>query len=473
MKAATMTRFTRRALHVLAVLSCAALGHLAVPSAHAVERVVSETTDVAIEISKGELFKLDSPAATVFIADPDIADVQVMSATLIYVYGIRPGDTNLYAVGQNDQVIANMAIHVVPNISRLDDAINTILPDSTVSVTAVQDSLVITGAVNSAVEAADLNVLANEFVGTNGMIVNRARVHGPNQINLRVRFVEARREDVREFGINWESILAPEGIIFGLAAGADFVSSDDNGNRVYNVTERGTYGLLGGYSRGSRDVNILIDALESEGLVSILAEPNLTAVSGETASFLAGGEYPVPFRDEDGVYIDYRPYGVSLAFTATLLADNRINMRVRPEVSEISNEAGVELNGFSVPSLVTRRAETTVEVTSGQTFAIAGLFQSRSSNSVNGLPIMGDLPIIGALFRSESWQRNESELVILITPYLVEPPVSQRPVTPLDPMTGVASQGGVASAAPSLAPGSGGSGPALNGLAGGGGFILQ
>lgn len=467
------SRITRTLTRTLGALACAVAVWSILPAktAHAVERVQSVTTNIALEISKGDLYKLDSPAATVFIADPSIADVEVMSPTLIYVYGIEPGDTNLYAIGQNNEVVANLAIHVVPNITRLDQAIRNLAPDSTVEVSAVQDSLVITGAVNSAVEAADLNAVASQFIGEGGTIINRARVHGPNQINVRVRFVEARREDIRSLGINWESILSPRGIIFGLAAGTDFISQDDNGNRTYDVTGRGGYSVLGGVSRGSRDVNVLLDAMEGEGLVSILAEPNLTAVSGETASFLAGGEFPIPMRDDDGVTVQFRPFGVSLAFTATLLADNRISMRVRPEVSEISDEGAVEIDGFSIPSLITRRAETTVEMSSGQTFAIAGLFQSRTSNSVTGLPIMRDLPLIGALFRSESYQRNESELVIVITPYLVEPPVSQPIATPIDPFQGVSNPGAPVAAAPAaIAPGAGTTGGSL---AGGGGFILQ
>jgi pilus assembly protein CpaC len=460
-----MPRIKRPFLGMIAAAACATLGWAAIATApaQAVERVVSQTTSVAIEISKGELFKLDAPAATVFIADPDIADVQVMSATLIYIYGIRPGDTNLYAVGANDQVIANMAIHVVPNVSRLDQAIQQIAPDATVAVTAVQDSLVITGAVNSAVEAADLNVIAGEFVGDGGQVINRARVHGPNQINVRVRFIEARRDDVQRLGINWESVLSTDGLIFGLANGFDWLTIDDDGTRNYNRTDG--YSIVGAYNRGSRDVNVMIDALENEGLVTILAEPNLTAVSGETASFLAGGEFPIPLRDRDGyVYVEYRKFGVSLDFTATLLADNRISMRVRPEVSELSNTGAVELDGFSIPALITRRAETTVEMTSGQTFAVAGLFQSRSSDSISALPIMGDLPIIGALFRSEEYQRNESELVIMITPYLVEPPVTQPVVSPAER---VAQAPGMAAPA-GIVPG-----PATGGLPGGGGFILQ
>lgn len=466
-----MPRTSRPFLRTLAATACASLAWVALAAAPAlaVERVVSQVTSIAVEISKGELYKLDSPAATVFIADPDIADVQVMSATLIYIYGLRPGDTNLYAVGQNDQVIANMAIHVVPNITRLDEAINDLAPDSTVQVSAVQDSLVITGAVNSAVEAADLNVLASQFVGENGQVINRARVHGPNQINVRVRFIEARREDVQSFGINWESILSTEGLIFGLAAGSDFLDIDDDGSRSYNITDRGGYSALGSYVRGSRDVNLMVDAMENEGLVTILAEPNLTAVSGETASFLAGGEFPIPMRDDDGgVYITYREFGVSLNFTATLLSDNRISMRVRPEVSELSSAGALELDGFSIPSLLTRRAETTVEMTSGQTFAVAGLFHSRTGDSVNGLPIMQDLPIIGALFRSTEYQRNESELVIMITPYLVEPPVTQRVVSPAEPVPAQPGINGPTAMAPAA-----GSGLAPAGLPGGGGFILQ
>ncbi|MEZ5667764.1 MAG: type II and III secretion system protein family protein [Alphaproteobacteria bacterium] len=467
-----MSRISSSPLRTLCAAACAAFS-LALsfsPAARAVERVVSNTTSVAVEISKGELYKLDSPAATVFIADPNIADVQVMSATLIYIYGITPGDTNLYAVGANDQIIANMQIHVVPNITRLDQAIDQVAPDSTVQVSAVQDSLVITGAVNSAVEAADLQVLANQFVGEGGQVINRARVDGPNQVNLRVRFVEARREDIRQLGINWETLLNPRGIVFGLLNGADFISDNaQTGVRTITQTGTGGFNVLAGLNRGSQDINVLIDALDGEGLVSILAEPNLTAVSGETASFLAGGEFPIPVSQDNDIAIEYQKFGVSLEFTATILGDNRISMRVRPEVSEISNEGGIEINGFDVPVLITRRAETTVEMGSGQTFAIAGLFQSRTSNSVNVLPIMGDLPIIGALFRSEDYQRNESELVILLTPYLVEPPVNRPLSTPIDPYAGVADMGQPMASGPALAPAAGPS----NAGASVGGFILQ
>ena len=189
------------------------------------------------------------------------------------------------------------------------------------------------------------------------------------------------------WAVNWESLLSPRGLVFGVLSGTDFITDDlTNGVREYTRPGDGRYGIIAGYNRGRRDVNVLIDALEGEGLVSILAEPNLTAVSGETASFLAGGEFPIPVSVDNDIAIEYRPFGVSLSFTATLLADNRISMRVRPEVSELSNENGVELNGFEVPALITRRAETTVEISSGQTFAVAGLFQTRTNNAVNGLP---------------------------------------------------------------------------------------
>ncbi len=472
--AVTMLR-ADRVIGVMAVICAALMAAVAPAMAQSVQAVQAQVTPVALEINKGQLFKLDRPAATVFIANPDIADVEVMSPTLIYVYGVGPGDTNLYAVGQGDQVIANLSIQVVPNISRLATAVDAIAPDSTVVVSAVEDSLVITGAVNSAVEAADLSLIAGEFVGPDGQVINRARVHGPNQINLRVRIAEVQRNVVEQLGINWETLTNPGTFLFGIAQGFDFIQFDNQTQSNQLIRNGDRYGLYFGNQGTGRNINTMIDALENEGMVTILAEPNLTAVSGETASFLAGGEFPIPVAGNNGdITIQYREFGVSLAFTPTLLSDNLISMRVRPEVSDLSPDGGVQLNGFNVPSLITRRAETTVELGSGQSFAIAGLYQNSGSETVSGLPFVSDIPILGALFRSEEFQRNETELVIVITPYLVQPPTQAPIVSPSDEFRGVSALDNPPAA--SVPIGTAGRGAATGqpqGLVGGAGFILN
>jgi pilus assembly protein CpaC len=188
--------------------------------------------------------------------------------------------------------------------------------------------------------------------------------------------------------------------------------------------------VVGGFSSGNFDVNTVIDALENEGLLTILAEPNLTTTSGETASFLAGGEFPIPVpQDNNTITIEFKKFGVGLAFTPTLLNDGRINLRVRPEVSQLSSNGEVRINGFAVPALTTRRAETTIEVGSGQSFAIAGLIQNNTTHDVRRFPGLGDVPILGALFRSDGFRRNETELVIVATPYIVKPVSDSRMVS--------------------------------------------
>jgi pilus assembly protein CpaC len=211
--------------------------------------------------------------------------------------------------------------------------------------------------------------------------------------------------------------------VTGLVAGSTKVTF----NNLVGGTTLGLFGKVLGL-----DLLGTLDLLENDGVVSTLAEPNLTALSGETASFLAGGEFPIPVSQAIGaVTIEYKQYGVGLAFTPVVLADGRISMRVRPEVSQLSDAGSVRLNGFTVPALTTRRAETTVELGSGQSFMIAGLLQNSNSNSVEKAPFLGDLPVLGALFRSTSFQRNETELVIIVTPYLVRP-VSEQLALPTD-----------------------------------------
>jgi len=389
--------------------------------------VDADPEPIMLETNKGQLLRLVRPIDTVFIAEPGIADVQLKSPTLIYIFGRRPGETTLFAVDKRELVILNTRVVVSHNLTRLKDMIRSFLPDNLIDVRSIQGTVVMTGSVSSAEEAENLRVLASRVLGENGQIINRVRVTGPNQVNLRVRVAEISRELNKQLGINWDVVRTAGSLAIGLAVGNPIGAA---GALLAQSPTAGNLTLAA--SAGKYDINALIDALDDEGLITVLAEPNLTALSGETASFLAGGEFPVPVnQDGDSITIVFKKFGVSLAFTPTLLGNGRINMRVRPEVSQLSSAGAVEIAGFTIPALTTRRVETTVELASGQSFAIAGLLQTTTNQTVEEFPGLAQLPIIGPLFRSTQFQKSESELVIIVTPYIVRP-VSTQLASPTD-----------------------------------------
>jgi pilus assembly protein CpaC len=407
------------------------------------EVIGSSTQSMQIEVSKGNLIRLERPAGTAFIADPTIADIQVKSARLIYVFGKKAGETTLYAVDENEQMLANFRIVVTHNLSRLRNSLRSALPDGGVSVDSVEGTVVMSGSVNSPVEAEDARRLAASYLPANQEVLNRVRIEGSNQINLRVRIAEVSRQVVKQLGFNWDALFNNGNFLFGIAQGGPVASGAGNFlTRNPAALTSGAQGnvnnLLGAFSTNNFNTNALIDALEAEGLVTVLAEPNLTALTGEAASFLAGGEFPIPVAQDSSsggstVTVQFKQFGVSLAFVPTVLNDKRISLRVRPEVSQLSTEGAVSFNSIQIPALTTRRAETTVELGSGQSFAIAGLLQNNTTHDVSRFPGLGDLPILGTLFRSDRFRRNETELVIIVTPYLVKPiSTATRLQTPVD-----------------------------------------
>jgi pilus assembly protein CpaC len=303
------------------------------------------------------------------------------------------------------------------------------LPSSRVTVTTVDGSIVVDGTVDSPVQAQELRELAGRFLGEEETLLYRVKVSAPTQVHLRVRLAEVSRDVLKEFGINWEAIFQTGDFAFGLVSGRGV--TDGLGN--FLRAPEGANSAFGSFDGGDDVVNAALDALAEEGLVNVLAEPNLTALSGETASFLAGGEFPIPIdSDEDGLTIEFKEFGISLAFTPTVLSSSRISLRVRPEVSDLSDNGAITIDGLTIPALATRRAETTVELGSGQSFAIGGLLSTDIENAISKYPGIGDLPVIGALFRSTRFQSNETELVILVTPYLVRPVDEPRMAAPTD-----------------------------------------
>ncbi len=390
-------------------------------------KIINDIGDpIDLTLNTGKLIKLDNPANSVFVGNPELADVQVQSPTIIYVFAKRPGKTNLFALDKKGSVLLNSPVQISHDVSSLQQSLRDIDPNGFIKAHSVQEGLILSGRAASASVSSDAQRLAALYA-PGGNIVNRIVVEGSQQVNLRVQVAEVARSVTKQLGINWENLSGLGNFSLGTFVGRDIVDATNL------ITRSGsTSGLFAAFNDGQTSIQGMIDALEDEGLITVLAEPNLTALSGETASFLAGGEFPIPVPQEDGaIAIDYKEFGVSLRFTPNLVGNNRINLQVRPEVSQLSSASAININNIFIQSLLTRRAETTVELASGQSFVLGGLLNSDSDNNVSKTPFLGELPIIGALFRSVSFQRNETELVIIVTPYLVEP-TNSRIALPTD-----------------------------------------
>ena len=419
---------------------------------------ISSGNSLSIQVNQGQLVRIDKPVESVFVANSTIADVAIKSSQLIYVFGKRPGTTTIYAVGAGDEILASVTLTITHNVSRLDQMISEVMPGRNITATSIEGGIVLTGAVSSPGEAEDARRFAAHFIGPSEEVINRLQVTAPNQVNVRVRIAEVNKSVLRSFGINWDVAIQQSGFAFGLMTGFPIAAGS------VLVGSTGNPGTAPTVSAGPLDLTATMDLLAREGLVSLLAEPNLTAVSGETANFLAGGEFPIPVsQDEGSITVEFRQFGVSLAFTPTILNSNRISMRVRPEVSAPDTSNSVTVDAFVVPGLTVRRAETTVELASGQSFAIAGLVQSTNSINAEEVPGLGDIPILGELFKSDQFRHNETELVILATPYVVQPISNPAaPALPTDPHFGAEGTQRLAGSATSS--------PATSGQAG---FVIE
>jgi len=432
---------------------------MSVAAAQQVTKVASGNR-LAIPVNQGQLVRIDKPVESVFVANSEIADVAVKSPQLIYVFAKHPGTTTLYAVGANDEILASITLNVTHNLSRLDQAISELMPGRNITATSIDGGIVLTGAVLTAVEAEDARRLAARFLGAQEEVINRLQITAPNQVNLRLRFAEVNKSVMRDLGINWDVAIKQGGFAFGmLTAFPVGLTSTLIGSTGASTTPT--------VSSGPLDLTATMDLLAEEGLVSVLAEPNLTAVSGETANFLAGGEFPIPVsQDNNTITIQFKQFGVSLGFVPTVLSGNRISLRVSPEVSTLDRANSVTTNAFVIPALTVRRATTTVELASGQTFAIAGLVQSTNSVTADEVPGLGDIPILGELFKSDKFRHNETELVILATPYVVQPISNPAaPAIPTEPMLGAEGSQRLAGSS-SAATGS-------SGMTGQAGFVIE
>ena len=425
---------TRKFKLQLLVAALAAVPMAAMPATTATaQQVARPAQDIVLSIGKGELVTIPGSMADVFVADDKIADVQVKSQRQLYVFGKAGGETTIYASNDRGDVIFSANIRVGSNIGSIDQMLAMAMPDAKISVATMgANTVLLTGTVGAPEDAAEAQRLVEAFVGDKANVISRLKTATPLQVNLQVKIAEVSRSLLREIGANLTSADGTSGFQFGIGSGRGAVTQFSPGGPVgVNVTE-GSDGTSVITSNGTTlaglgrlfgiDTAATLDLSERLGLVTTITEPNLTALSGETATFLAGGEFPIPLAQGLGqVTVEFRQFGVSLAYTPTVLSNGRISMRVRPEVSELSSQGAITLNGFQVPALTTRRTETTVELGSGQSFMIAGLMSANSQNSLEKAPGLGDVPILGNLFRSRQFRRGESELVIIVTPYLVKP----------------------------------------------------
>ncbi len=396
-----------------------------------------------LEMGDAELLKFDQDVSEIFIANPDVADIQLNSPNVAYVFGKTPGVTKVYAMNKKGKEVLQVSIVVSHNLTQLKELIAPFDPYDLIELQSVPGAIVLKGQVDSPSIAEEIVSVVRSITtkgvakGSEQAIINRLVVKTPVQVNLRVKVAEVSRTVLNKFGINWQTTIANVGNFnFGALTGiAPFTALPIATNNVTSVQPPIDGENIVGFNVQNNHVNVnsALTALSKDGLVTILAEPNLVAISGETASFLAGGEFPYPVPQSFGqVTVQFKQYGVSLAFTPTVLDGGLISMRVRPEVSELDQTTTTFINGQLVPGILTRRAETTVELASGQTFAIAGLIKNISNSGIDALPGLGDLPILGALFRSNRFQNLETELVITVTPYLVEPASGKEMPLPTD-----------------------------------------
>ncbi len=408
-------------------------------------RITTRTTGAAVTkritlpLNKAAIVELDMDARDVLVSNPEIVDAVVRTPRRIFLLAQKSGQTNAFFFDGSGRQILSIDIRVEKDVTDLAGLIHSAMPTSSIKVAALNDNVVLTGNVSSALEAQRAQELAARFAGDPAKVVNMISVKGSEQVLLRVRVSEMHRDIAKQFGVDLSGafnaagvpIIASTSNPFGLLGRA---LSDLSGAQVGSC---GANLLTGTGCTGPNNVQGTIKALERVGLVHTLAEPNLTAVSGETAKFLAGGEFPVPVgRDKDGnVTIQFKQFGVSTAFTPVVMSGNRISLQISTEVSELTNTGAFTIagvGGLTIPALATRRAETTVELPSGGSIVIGGLMQHTTKQELDAFPGLKDMPVLGALFRSRDYQNNETELVILVSAYLVDPAHESEFALPTD-----------------------------------------
>jgi pilus assembly protein CpaC len=358
----------------------------------------------------------------------------VLSPRQFYLTAKAVGGTHLTLWDERDRVISVFDVEVTPNVTRLKEKLQEIFPGENIQVTATHDSVTLYGQVSSTARLSQALAIAGAYMPEKPeKVINLLQVGGVQQVMLEVRVAEISRALTKRLGFNFAAISS--GVAFGLSFLNGLTSLSDNisAGQAFETLVSPAINAITRFQAGNVTVTAFIDALKDNGLVKILAEPTLVTLSGQEARFLAGGEFPIPVAQRlDAITVEFKTFGVGLVFTPTVLSENKISMRVAPEVSELDFTNSVNFAGFVVPGLTTRRASTVIELADGQSLAIAGLLSERVRENITKFPLLGDVPILGALFRSSQYQKSETELIIIVTPHLVRPLDLARQTLPTD-----------------------------------------
>jgi len=394
-------------------------------------RVMEGTAQAPLNVpmNRAVVVESDVPFAELSIANPGIADISTLSDRSIYVLGKAPGRTTLTLLGGDGKLISNVEVQVAPDVAEFKERLRQILPGENIEVRTANDGIVLSGTVSSNAKLDRALDLAERYAPER--VSNLMSVGGNQQVMLKVRFAEMKRSVAKDIS---SSLAISGGNKVGVSGETGTWLNTGNGLDSDAITARdGVAGAIAlGFTAGSLEFGVLLEALETKGVVRTLAEPNLTALSGQEAKFLAGGEYPIPVATSDGIAIEYKPFGVELNFTPVVVDGDIINLTINAAVSSLDSTIIVETESISVNAFRRRETSTTVEMRDGESFAIAGLLQDDFENAASQIPWLGDVPVLGALFRSADFQHDQSELVIIVTPHLVTPTKGEALALPTD-----------------------------------------
>ena len=406
--------FMKRKLNILAIIG-AVIALTVLVNGYAEAKAKVQDKSITLAIGKAGTVDLPDAVADILVANPAVADVGILRSDRLYVVGRAIGDTNVLTFDQYGELLADVSVHVSVDRDTLTRTLKEFFPDEDIKVRTVNQDIVLSGEVSTPAVANKVRDLAGRFASQAEQgIVDLMRVSGEQQVLLKVRVVEANRSVLREFGFDTDYKAA--------GASSGFSLGSTRGIGLAGLQPFSTATAIFDDNQGFGPLSVTLQALERDGLVNTLAEPNLTAISGEQAGFLAGGEFPIPVAADNGsVSIEFRSFGVALNFRPVVMSKDRISLQLDTEVSSLAQQDGVTLAGVDIPGLSVRRANTTVELASGSSLMIAGLIESETADQLNGMPGLKDLPILGQLFQSKSFQREESEMVVMVTAYLVEP----------------------------------------------------
>ncbi|MCC5983975.1 MAG: type II and III secretion system protein family protein [Rhodobacteraceae bacterium] len=410
----------------------AIFGQAPVPAQAEVLRVLNgqASSSLNVPMNRAVVVESDTPFAELSIANPGIADISTLSDRSIYVLGKTPGRTTLTILNSEGRLISNVEVRVTPDVTEFRERLRQILPNEPIEVRTANDGIVLSGLVSSITKMDAALQLAQRYAPER--VSNLMSVGGTQQVMLKVRFSEMQRDVGKNLGVSFVAAGSRAALGTGVFSDGATAAAALAGEGFTSATPRqGAFGAR--FGGGGFAAQVLLEALETQGMARTLAEPNLTALSGQRANFLAGGEFPIPVVDEDGrVAIDYKPFGVELEFTPRVLDNNVINLELKAAVSGIDGAASVTQSGVPVQAFRRRETQTTVELRDGESFAIAGLLEDDFRASARQVPWLGDIPILGALFRSSEYNRNQTELVIIITAHLVTPTRGEALMLPTD-----------------------------------------